>query len=162
LNKPIHIITTGGTIDKVYFDGKSTYEVGKPQVKALLHDAGITVPISFTALMRKDSLEMTREDRLLIRETVITVPETLVVVTHGTDTMVETAKSLKGIQGKVVVFTGSIQPALFRGTDALFNIGAAITAVQILPFGVFIAMNGRVFDPDKVLKNIEKNRFEDL
>jgi len=161
-NSAIHIITTGGTIDKVYFDAKSTYEVGGPQVEVLLHDAGITVPLSFTALMRKDSLEMTREDRLQIRETVMAVPEKLVVVTHGTDTMIQTAKSLKGVQEKVVVFTGSMQPALFRGTDALFNIGAAITAVQILPFGVYIVMNGRVFDPDKVLKNRENNRFEDL
>lgn len=162
MNEPIHIITTGGTIDKVYFDAKSTYEVGGPQVKALLQDAGITVPVSLTELMRRDSLEMTREDRILIRETVANVPENLVVVTHGTDTMVQTAKSLKGIQGKVVVFTGSMQPALFRGTDAIFNIGAAITAVQVLPFGVYIVMNGHVFDPDKVLKNRETNIFEDL
>ncbi len=162
LDNAIHIITTGGTIDKVYFDEKSTYEVGGPQIEALLRDANITVPLSFTALMRKDSLEMTEDDRLLIREAVAAVPEKRVVVTHGTDTMVQTARRLKGVQGKTVVLTGSMQPALFRGTDALFNIGAAITAVQILPCGVHIAMNGRIFDPDRVQKNREDNRFEEL
>jgi L-asparaginase len=162
LKNPIHIITTGGTIDKVYFDDKGAYEVGGPQVRALLRDANITLPISFTALMRKDSLDLTDKDRTLIQDAVSSLPGTQVVVTHGTDTMVQTAKVLKEIRGKVIVFTGSMQPALFKGTDALFNIGAAITAVQILPFGVYIVMNGRIFDPYKVMKNRVSNCFEEI
>jgi len=162
MDETIRIVATGGTIDKIYFDARSTFEVGEPQAAAVLQDANINVPLAITSLMRKDSLDMTDEDRLLIRKTVAESSERMVVVTHGTDTMVETAKILKGIAGKVVVLTGAMQPALFKGTDAVFNIGAAITAVQILPEGVYIVMNGRVFDPDRVRKNPAAKLFEKI
>jgi L-asparaginase len=157
----IHILTTGGTIDKIYFDTRSAFEVGEPQVAAVLRDANICVPFAVTSLMRKDSLDMTEADRLLIRQRVVSLPEQRVVITHGTDTMVQTARALGGISGKTVVLTGAMQPALFRGTDAVFNIGAAITAVQVLPEGVHIVMNGRIFDPARVHKNRENNVFEE-
>jgi L-asparaginase len=110
--------------------------------------------------MRKDSLEMTDDDRRLIRERIVAAPNRWIVVTHGTDTMIRTALALGQIPGKVIVLTGAMQPARFRLTDAIFNISAALTAVQILPDGVFIAMNGRILDPAQTKKNIELNRFE--
>lgn len=158
----IRILTTGGTIDKVYFDAASAFQVGEPQVAAVLRDANTTVSCSVTSIMRKDSLDMTEADRLRIRKAVAEAPERLLIITHGTDTMVETAKALKGVPGKVVVLTGAMQPALFKGTDAIFNIGAAVTAVQTLPEGVHIIMNGRVFDPERVRKNRKDNVFEEL
>jgi L-asparaginase len=85
-----------------------------------------------------------------------------VLVTHGTDTMVETAKVLATIPDKTIVLTGALNPARFRGSDAEFNIGTAVGAVQSLPAGVYIAMNGRIWDPARVRKNVDANRFEAL
>ncbi|MGD8964317.1 MAG: asparaginase domain-containing protein, partial [Gammaproteobacteria bacterium] len=115
-----------------------------------------------TPLMRKDSLDLTERDRLRIRQAVETVEGDRVVITHGTDTMVDTARSLAGLSGKVIVLTGSLSPARFQGSDADFNIGLAVAAVQSLPAGVYIAMNGLIFDAHKVRKNREANRFEYL
>jgi L-asparaginase len=112
--------------------------------------------------MRKDSLDLTERDRLRIRQAVETVEGDRVVITHGTDTMVDTARSLAGLSGKVIVLTGSLSPARFQGSDADFNIGLAVAAVQSLPAGVYIAMNGLIFDAHKVRKNREANRFEYL
>lgn len=156
----IRILTTGGTIDKVYFDARSEYEVGEPQVTHILREAGVTVPFSCTVLLRKDSLELDDEDRALIARTLAEVPEKHVLITHGTDTMVETALALGDARGKTVVLVGSLSPALHRSTDADFNVGFAFAAVQTLPPGVWIAMNGHVFDPRHVRKNRVENRFE--
>jgi L-asparaginase len=157
----IKFFTTGGTIDKVYFDAKSEFEVGPPQVLEVVKDAHVTFEYEIESILRKDSLDMTDDDRDLIRQRVQNEPCPRVVITHGTDTMVQTAQALKGIAGKSVVLTGSMQPARFRVTDAVFNIGAAIGAVQSLPAGVYIVMNGRVMDPARARKNIEKNCFEE-
>jgi L-asparaginase len=156
----IRILTTGGTIDKVYFDQKSTFEVGEPQILEVLREVNVTVPYALTPLLRKDSLELTDADRQLIRQAVEAAGENRILLTHGTDTMVETARVLQGIAGKTIVLTGAMQPARFRQTDAVFNIAAAFTAVQLLPPGVYIAMNGRLFDPHQVRKNVAANRFE--
>jgi L-asparaginase len=156
----IRILTTGGTIDKVYFDQKSTFQVGEPQILEVLREVNVTVPYALTPLLRKDSLELTDTDRQLIRAAVAAAEEAHILVTHGTDTMVETARALQGIEGKTIVLTGAMQPARFRQTDAVFNIAAAFTAVQLLPPGVYIAMNGRLFDPEQVRKNVAANRFE--
>ncbi len=156
----IRVITTGGTIDKVYFDAKSTYQVGEPLAGEVLREAGVAFEYEVEPVMRKDSLEITPEDRARIREAVERCPEARVVVTHGTDTMAETGRALAGIPGKTVVLTGAIQPGRFRSTDAPFNLGFAVAAVQILPAGVYLAMNGRVFDPFRVRKNLRTNRFE--
>ncbi len=156
----VTIITTGGTIDKVYFDALSHYEVGTPVVTGILDEAGVEVPYTVEPLMKKDSLDLTDEDRRRIRAAVEGAPTTSVLVTHGTDTMVETAKALEGIDGKTVVLTGALKPARFRDTDAQFNVAAAFVAAQVLPGGVWIVMNGRVFDPQHVRKNRDANRFE--
>ncbi len=157
----IKFITTGGTIDKVYFDSKSEYEVGPPQVAELLRDVNATFQDEIESVLRKDSLDMTDADRRLIRERVAADPFTRIVVTHGTDTMIQTARALEGIPGKTIVLTGSMQPARFRVTDAEFNLGAAVAAVQILPPGVYISMNGRIFDPARSRKNLAKCCFEE-
>ena len=156
----IEIITTGGTIDKVYFDAKSSFEIGEPQIGEVLGDANLTVEYRITPLLRKDSLELTDADRQLIRKQVLESSATQIVITHGTDTMVDTARFLKGIAGKTIVLTGAMQPARFRFTDAIYNIASAVTAVQLLPKGVWIAMNGQCFDPEKTWKNVAMNRFE--
>ncbi|WP_147652234.1 asparaginase domain-containing protein [Vulcaniibacterium gelatinicum] len=156
------VVTTGGTIDKVYFDDKSDYQVGEPQIARILEELGVAFRFTVIPLLRKDSLYITDADRELLRATIAAQPMRHVLVTHGTDTMVETAKVLAGIPGKTIVLTGALNPARFRGSDAEFNIGTAVGAVQSLPPGVYIAMNGRVWDPHKVRKNIAANRFEPL
>lgn len=157
----LKIITTGGTIDKIYFDRKSEYQVGDSPVDIILAEANVTFDFEVKSLMKKDSLDMNDEDRKLIRTAVADDPDRLIVITHGTDTMAETARSLLNIPGKVIVLTGSMQPARFRTTDAVFNIACAVTVVQTLPEGVYIAMNGRIFDGANVRKNVEQNRFEE-
>jgi L-asparaginase len=154
------IVTTGGTIDKVYFDDKSDYQVGEPQIGRILQDLGVAFRFSVIPLLRKDSLHINAEDRELLRAAIAAQPARHVLVTHGTDTMVETAKVLASIADKTIVLTGALNPAGFRGSDAEFNIGTAVGAVQSLPAGVYIAMNGRVWDPGKVRKNVAANRFE--
>lgn len=156
----IVVFTTGGTIDKVYFDAKSEFEVGEPQIGHILKEAMVGFEFEVHALMQKDSLDMTDADRALIRENVERCEARHVLITHGTDTMVETANALAGIPGKTIVLTGALSPARFRSTDAIFNIGMAVAAVQMAGEGVYIAMNGRVFRAGTVRKNRERNRFE--
>jgi L-asparaginase len=158
----IRFITTGGTIDKVYFDAKSQFEIGESLVAEILKESQISFDFVVEPILRKDSLDMTDEDRRMVREAVLRSPERSIVVTHGTDTMVETAKTLDGIADKVVALTGSLSPARFKSSDAIFNIAVAVAAVQTMPPGVYIAMNGRIFDPHRVRKNRELNRFEDM
>ena len=157
----IKIFTTGGTIDKVYFDQKSEYQVGDPQAKGVLERANVSLDYEVESIFRKDSLDFTDEDREIIRQKVASTPSKRVVITHGTDTMIDTAKVLRNISGKTIVMTGSMYPAEFRDSDAVFNVGCAITAVQILEPGVYIVMNGRIFKPHNVRKNVELNRFEE-
>ncbi len=158
----VTIITTGGTIDKLYFDDKSEYQIGDPQVVEVLKTANVSIETDVVPLFKKDSLHLTDRDRRRIRKTVAEVDGKRVVITHGTDTMIETAKTLLDIPGKTIVLTGSMQPARFRLTDAIFNVACALTAVQLLPVGVYIAMNGRIFDPRRARKNPKRNRFESL
>ena len=158
----IKLFTTGGTIDKVYFDAKSTYEVGSPQVIEILNEINPALDFNVEAILAKDSLELTDEDRLMIRQRVADETCSRIVITHGTDTMVKTALSLRDLADKTIVLTGSMQPARFRTTDAVFNIGMAIGTVQTLPPGVYIAMNGRILDPSRTRKNIDQNRFEEM
>ncbi len=160
--RKIHIFTTGGTIDKVYFDAKSKYEVGPPNIERVLGEMTLSVEYAVTSLMRKDSLEITDDDRKIIADAIAKCSEELILVTHGTDTMVETAKVLASIKGKTIVLTGALEPALFKTSDALFNIGCALAAVQTAAAGVYITMNGTVFPFDRVWKNVEQNRFEFL
>jgi len=154
------IVTTGGTIDKVYFDDKSDYQVGEPQIGRILEELGVAFRFRVIPLIRKDSLHIGAADRELLRATIAAQDESHVLITHGTDTMVETAQVLASIPGKTILLTGALNPARFRGSDAEFNIGTAVGAVQSLPAGVYIAMNGRIWDPAKVRKNVDANRFE--
>lgn len=155
----IHIFTVGGTIDKIYFDAKSSYEVGPPNITEVLSSLALNIDYQVDSLMQKDSLEMTDADRTMILNAVRRCDERQIVITHGTDTMVETAKVLSAINNKTIVLTGALSPALFKNSDAMFNIGAALTAVQTKANGVYIAMNGVVFDHNRVEKDVANNRF---
>jgi L-asparaginase len=156
----IQILTTGGTIDKVYYDAASEYTVGEPTILEILRTAGSTVDVRLDTLMRKDSLDMTDRDREAVVERVRGSGADRVLITHGTDTMVQTARALMAVEGRTIVLVGSLSPARFKASDAEFNIGFAFAAVQLLPPGVYLAMNGQVFHPDRVAKNRAENRFE--
>jgi L-asparaginase len=158
--KKLLIVTTGGTIDKIYFDDMSDYQIGEPQIGHILHELQVGFEFEVNSLMRKDSLHVTDEDRKAIHDAIATSDATHVLITHGTDSMVTTALVLADIPGKTMVLTGSLNPARFRDSDAVFNIGCAIGALQTATPGVWIAMNGCIWDPHKVRKNRDKNRFE--
>lgn len=154
------IITTGGTIDKIYFDDKSHYQIGEPQIGQTFAMQHVAFDWEINALMRKDSLHMTDADRAEIRRTVEASDAQHVLITHGTDSMVETARALAGLDGRRIAITGALHPARFRDSDAVFNIGCALGAVQSVDPGVWIVMNGCVWDPERVIKNVAANRFE--
>ncbi len=156
----ITFITTGGTIDKVYFDAKSAFEVGESVLEHVLRQGEVGFEYEIRQLMRKDSLDLTVDDRRRIRDEVLAIEGRHVVITHGTDTMADTARMLSGITGKTVVLTGSLSPARFQASDADFNIGLAVAAVQCLAPGCYIAMNGQIFEAHRVRKNRTANRFE--
>ena len=156
---PILVLTTGGTIDKNYFDKLSEYQITDSAIGELLEEGGVRLPHRIVELMRKDSLEMTDDDRALIAETARTAPETRIVVTHGTDTMTDTARALAEIGGKTIVLTGALAPARFAESDASFNLGMAFAAAQLAPPGVWIAMSGQVFDGLKVRKDRAAGKF---
>jgi len=156
----IKIYTVGGTIDKIYFDKKSTYVVGEPRIGEILQEAHVNLEFEIASILHKDSLDMTDDDRQKIYDTIKADKDRYIVITHGTDTMIDTALKLKTIPDKVIVLTGSMEPARFKSSDAAFNIGCAVTAVQISKPGVYIVMNGRIFEADKVRKNLNKNWFE--
>ena len=155
-------ITTGGTIDKIYFDDLSQFEVGESQVQHILAEGLAAFDFDIAPLLHKDSLEITEDDRQELREFIAADDANLFVVTHGTDTMPETAEALMGLAGKTIILTGALSPARFRSTDAVFNVGMAVAAVQVAAPGVYIAMSGQVFEAGAVRKNRQQNRFEPL
>ncbi len=156
----LNIITTGGTIDKIYYDDKSDYKIGEPEIGRILNAMNVAFRWEVRALMRKDSLHMTDSDRSLIREAVLASEDRHYLITHGTDSMTDTAALLADAGDRVIVMTGALHPARFIDSDAVFNIGCAIGAVQTLPPGVWVVMNGQVWDPAHVRKNRAENRFE--
>lgn len=157
----LRFITVGGTIDKIYFDQLSEYQVGAPGVERILLDLPVAFDYTIESVLRKDSLDMTNEDRQLVRLAVERCPEEYVVITHGTDTMIETARLLIGIPGKRIVLTGAMQPANFHHSDATFNVGMAIGVAVTQPeAGVWITMSGLVFDPLTARKNRLRGIFE--
>jgi len=158
MNK-VHFFCAGGTIDKIYFDAKSDYQIGDPAVTKMLEEMPVHFEYQVTSLLRKDSLEMNDADRQLIYRTINGADDQCIIITHGTDTMPLTAQALSDIKGKTIVLTGAMAPAIFRDTDALFNVGCALSAVQTLPEGVYIVMNGQVFDALNVRKDVENERF---
>ena len=156
----ILILTTGGTIDKLYFDALSEYQIGDSVVGRLLQTARVAQEVRIVELMRKDSLELTDEDRAAIGAAVAGAAERRIVITHGTDTMADTARTIAGDVGdKTVVLVGALAPARFADSDAVFNLGMAVAAVQTAGPGVFIAMNGTIFGGTRVRKDRAANRF---
>ena len=157
----IQIFSTGGTLDKVYFDALSEYQIGDPVAPELLEQGGVSVDFAVESLMKKDSLELDDADRDLIHDKVRDCAYEHILITHGTDTMTVTAAALADIDGKVIVLTGAMQPARFRDSDARFNLGLAVGALNTCRPGVYIAMSGRVFPADGVRKNRLAGRFEE-
>jgi L-asparaginase len=157
--QPILVVTTGGTIDKAYFDALSSYQIGESVVAKLLQIANVTHPYRVVEFARKDSLDLSDADRTALREQIANAAETRLVVTHGTDTMTESASVLKDIAGKTIVLTGALAPARFAESDAAFNLGMAFGVAQTAGAGVFIAMNGQVFRAGEVRKDRAHARF---
>jgi len=158
----IKFITTGGTIDKIYFDDLSQFEVGESQMQHILAEGLVAFEFDIAPLMHKDSLEIGDDDRKKLHDYIAEDAATRYVVTHGTDTMPETAEVLRDLADKTIVLTGALTPARFRTTDAMFNIGMAVATAQIAKPGVYIAMSGQVFEAGSVRKNRAENRFERL
>lgn len=160
----LRIACVGGTIDKIYFDALSEYHVGEPGIASILQALPLAFSYQIDSLMRKDSLELTDADRQQIVEHVASVPEDKILVTHGTDTMVQTGLALQAaaerFPGKCVILTGAMLPAEFRNSDAVFNVGVAVGGLMSRPPGIYIAMNGRIFDPAGTIKNRQAKRFE--
>ncbi len=158
----LRFITTGGTIDKIYFDALSQFEVGDSQLKHILTEGLVDFAYDIVPLLQKDSIEMTDEDRSKLRDYIAKDDASHYVITHGTDTMPATAEALAGLDGKTIILTGALTPARFKTTDAVFNIGMAVAAAQTAAPGVYIAMSGQVFRAGEVRKNRAENRFETL
>jgi L-asparaginase len=162
-SRPVHVVAVGGTIDKVY-SVTGSLEIGDPAATWLLEQGRADIVDCVTAVVTKDSLDLTDADRAQIAGTLRGLPaDTAAVVTHGTDTMADTARYLadRGSlpEGQTVVLTGAVQPAVMRDSDALFNLGAALTSAQLLPGGVYVTMNGRVFPAREVVKDRSTGRF---
>jgi L-asparaginase len=156
---PILLLTTGGTIDKLYFDALSEYQIGESIIARLLELARVTRPYEIMEVLRKDSLDFTDEDRAQIVAQVAAADTPYVVITHGTDTMTQTAQALAHISGKTVVLVGALAPARFAESDAHFNLGMAFATAQVAPPGVYITMNGTVFRADEVVKDRARGAF---
>ena len=159
----IRIFVTGGTFDKTYdeIEGKLTFT--DTHLNEMLQLGRSQVDVSVRTLMMVDSLAMTAEDRAIIVRNCLTCEESHIVVTHGTDTMVETAAAIAaGVSGKTIVITGAMVPYAFGSSDGLFNLGSALSFAQVLPPGVYVAMNGRHFAWDKVRKNRDTGVFEEI
>lgn len=157
----ICIFVTGGTFDKTYDKIRGRLSFGDTHLPEMLRLGRSRVEVSIRTLMMIDSLEMTDTDRELIVRNCAQCGDSRIVVTHGTDTMVETAAALaRGVPGKTIVLTGAMIPYAFGSSDGLFNLGSAVSFAQVLPPGVYIAMNGQHFAWDKVRKNRETGIFE--
>ena len=156
----IRILTTGGTIDKVY-SLRGELEIDEPAVRHLLEVGHNEVPVVIESILAKDSLEFDDADRAAIVAAVVAAPEAHVLITHGTDTLTETASALRSadLGAKTVVLIGAMQPAAMKESDAAFNLGAGLMAVQLAGPGVWVAMNGRVHRADRVRKDRVRGRF---
>jgi L-asparaginase len=160
---PIRLFVTGGTFDKEYDEIHGTLEFRDTHLPEMLALGRSRLDVRVRMLMMVDSLDMTDADRELIASNCREAPERNIVITHGTDTMVVTARMLADqVPGKTIVMTGAMIPIAFGSSDGLFNLGGALSVVQVLPPGVYIAMNGRVFDWNNVAKNRDTGVFEAL
>lgn len=163
MQKPIRIIITGGTFDKEYDEIKGTLYFKDTHIPDLLQRARSRLEVTVRTVMMIDSNDMSDTDRRIILETCKKSDEEHVVVTHGTDTMAETARLLGRAKiRKTIVLTGAMIPYAFGSSDGLFNLGSALSFAQALPAGVYVAMNGRLFTWDNVRKNKVRGDFEEL
>ena len=158
--KKLLVLTTGGTLDKVYFDALSEFQVGEPVAANILMAMNVNFEYEVIEICRKDSLELTEQDRDKLKTTIESSDANHVLITHGTDTMVDSANHIGVQANKVIVFTGAMQPAAFSNTDAVFNIGTAIGAFSVAQWGTYIAMSGQVYPAGDVFKNYDSRRFE--
>lgn len=159
----IRIFITGGTFDKEYNEITGQLYFNDTHMHDLLDMGRSKVPVEIRTLMMIDSLEMTDEDRELIAYQCIQCDENKIVITHGTDTMADTARMLANkVTDKTIVLTGAMIPIKFGSSDGLFNLGSALAFAQTLPAGVYVAMNGRYFNWDNVRKNKQTGMFEEL
>jgi L-asparaginase len=157
----IRIIVTGGTFDKTYDEISGRLSFGTTHLPEMLRLGRSRVETTIESLMMIDSLDMTDADRARIVQSCIHCPETRIVITHGTDTMVETARVVaQAVSGKTVVLTGAMVPYAFGSSDGLFNLGSALSFAEVLSPGVYIAMNGQHFPWNRVRKNRETGVFE--
>lgn len=157
--KPITVLTTGGTIDKQYFDALSQYQITDTMVARLLEVARVTIPFEIVEVARKDSLELDDDDRVRLVMSAREARSDRIIVTHGTDTMTVSAQALAEVTGKTIVLVGALTPARFSESDAAFNLGMAFAVAQVAPPGVYITMNGTVFPADEVIKDRERGAF---
>lgn len=157
----ILFIQTGGTIDKDYPKKVKGYffEIAEPAVKRIMKKVNPKFEYSILQLIKKDSLEITNKDRDIIYNSCRNAKVKKIIITHGTDTMIETAKKLSTIRNKVIILTGAILPEKFNDSDAMFNIGTAVGAINILNKGVYIAMNGKVYPWDETIKSQKTGKF---
>lgn len=160
--KKLLVLTTGGTLDKVYFDALSDFQVGAPVVGDILTRMNVALDVELVEVCRKDSLELNDEDREKLKTIIESSSAERILITHGTDTMVNSATTIGEQAGKVIVFTGAMQPAAFTNTDAIFNIGTAVGALMSpdTPAGCYVAMSGQVYAASDVKKNYDSKRFE--
>ncbi len=157
----IRLLITGGTIDKQYNEQNGELIFTQSGIGDMLAQGRARLDISYETVMLKDSLDMDDNDRQKILSSCLACDESRIVITHGTDTMIETSQVLAdGIKDKTIVLLGAIVPYQFKNSDALFNLGCAIAAAQTLENGVYITMNGKVFNYDEVLKNKELGEFQ--
>ncbi len=158
----IRVIITGGTFDKHYDEIRGNLTFKDTHLPEILKSARCAVPVELELNQLIDSLDMQTANRLQVLESCRRAAEERIVITHGTDTMVETAEVLgRAGLAKTIVLTGAMLPYIFSNSDAVFNLGCALAAVQLLPRGVYVAMNGRVFPWDNVRKNTELGVFEE-
>jgi len=163
VSQAIRVFVTGGTFDKEYDELTGRLFFKDTHLPEMLRLARCRAPLALQTLMMVDSLDMTDADRAAIVARVASCPEARVVITHGTDTMVETARALLAARlDKTVVLTGAMVPYAFGSSDGLFNLGSALSFAQVLPAGVSVAMNGQVFPGDRVRKDRERGVFEPL
>jgi L-asparaginase len=157
----IRIVVTGGTFDKTYDEISGRLSFGATHLPEMLRLGRSRVDATIETLMMIDSLDMTDADRSRIVAACAQCPENRIVITHGTDTMVETARAVAHrVTGKTIVLTGAMVPYAFGSSDGLFNLGSALSFAEVLPPGVYIAMNGQLFVWDQVRKNREAGVFE--
>jgi L-asparaginase len=159
----VRILITGGTIDKEYDPLTGELTFSKSHLSNILNQVRCKVRFILEEVMLKDSLQMMTEDREEILKRCVNCRENKIIITHGTDTMVETARVLgNNVKGKTVVLVGAMIPYAFGASDALFNLGCAFSAVQSIQQGVYITMNGKIFHWDNIRKNKQSGEFEEL